>query len=82
MTFRDNVGAMASSNLAILTIWKLQDGFLENRLGNRLWLYYQRGHSDLILLTRTFRVTMGANTSPDLDILTIWDPSKGTFGKD
>ena len=33
------------------------------------------------MLTRTFRVTMGANTSPDLDILTIWDPFKGTFEK-
>ena len=33
------------------------------------------------MLFRTFRVKVGANASPDLDILTIWDPLKGTFGK-
>ena len=33
------------------------------------------------MLTRTLRVTMGANASPDLDILTIWDPFKALLGK-
>ena len=34
------------------------------------------------MLTRTFRVTMAANTRPDLDILTILDPpSKALLGK-
>ena len=39
-TFRVNVGAIASPNLAILTIWKPLDGTFENSLGNRSWLYY------------------------------------------
>ena len=39
-TFRDNVGAMASPNLAILTIWKPLDGTFEKSLGNISWLYY------------------------------------------
>ena len=33
------------------------------------------------MLIRTSMVNMGANTIPDLDILTIWDPFKGTFGE-
>ena len=45
-TFRDNMGAMASPNLAILTIWKPLDGTFEKSLGNRSWLYYKMGHSD------------------------------------
>ena len=28
------------------------------------------------MLTRTFRVNVGASASSDLDILTIWDPMK------
>ena len=47
-TNRDKVGAMASPNLAILTIWKPLEGTFENSFINRSWLYYQRGHSDLI----------------------------------
>ena len=39
-TFRANMRAMASPNLAILTIWKPLDGTFENSLGNRSWLYY------------------------------------------
>ena len=39
-TFKDNVGAMASPNLAILTIWKTLDGTFEKSLGKRSWLYY------------------------------------------
>ena len=34
-----------------------------------------------LILTRTFRVTVGGNTSPNLDFLTIWDPFKGTLEK-
>ena len=33
------------------------------------------------MLTRTIRVNVEANPSPYLDNLTIWDPLKGTFGK-
>ena len=35
-TFRDNVGAMASPNLAILTNWKPLDGTFENSLGKEV----------------------------------------------
>ena len=41
-TFRDNVGAMASPNLAILTIWKPLDGTSEESLGDISWLYYSK----------------------------------------
>ena len=33
------------------------------------------------MLTSTFRVNVGASASSDLDIMTIWDALKGTFGK-
>ena len=48
ITFRDKMGAIASPNLAILTIWKPLDGTFEKSLGNISWLYYYREHSDLI----------------------------------
>ena len=34
-----------------------------------------------LMLLRTFMVNVGAYASPDLEILTIWDPLKGTFGE-
>ena len=43
------MGAMASPNLTILTIWKPLDDTFEKSLGNISWLLYQWGHSDLIL---------------------------------
>ena len=33
------------------------------------------------MLIRNFRVNMGANASPDLDILTKWGPLKSPFGQ-
>ena len=35
----------------------------------------------LLMLTRTFRVNGGASASSNLDIMTIWDALKGSFGK-
>ena len=46
-TFRDNVGAMASPNLAILTILKSLKGTFAKSSANRSYLYYSRGHFSL-----------------------------------
>ena len=44
--------------------------------------YTSKGYSlSNLMLIRTFRVKVGANASPDLDILSICDSLKGTFGK-